>query len=223
MSGYKPIRLSSPHREGLEHGEEHELEGGQYQDTDGEQREGLLGSDRDEEDTYLEPIRKVGGRTICLVGLLALFATAIIVGLSLLVRSLVHNLGKASHDMSTDFRRPDSAYVLDPNWDYHATPKVRTYNWVIQDIVANPDGVFRPMITINGKFPGEMIRCNDGDTVIVNVENQAVNATSIHWHGIFQNGSNWMDGVPGVTQCPIAPGKKFQYKFTIQGQSGTCE
>lgn len=29
------------------------------------------------------------------------------------------------------------------------------------------------------------------------------NGTSVHWHGIRQLNNNEMDGVPGVTQCPI--------------------
>jgi len=126
-------------------------------------------------------------------------------------------------DAAEDFRRPSSEYVLGRDWDFHAPPTVREYNWVIKDIVANPDGVFRPMVVINGKFPGELIRCNEGDTIVVNVDNQAANATAIHWHGIFQNGSNFMDGTPGVTQCPIAPGKKFRYEFVVTGQAGTCK
>ena len=130
---------------------------------------------------------------------------------------------EVQHDEAGDFRRSDSDYVLGSDWDFHAPPTVRTYNWVIQDIIANPDGVFRPMIAINGKFPGELIRCNEGDTIVVNVDNQAANATAIHWHGIFQNGTNFMDGVPGVTQCPIAPGKKFRYEFVVTGQAGTCK
>lgn len=28
------------------------------------------------------------------------------------------------------------------------------------------------------------------------------NGTSIHWHGIRQYQTNWLDGVSGVTQCP---------------------
>lgn len=120
------------------------------------------------------------------------------------------------------FRRPESDYILDRSWDFNAPPTVREYNWVVQNIEANPDGVFRTMITINGQFPGELIRCNEGDTIVVNVENKAVNATAIHWHGLFQNGSNHMDGTPGATQCPIAPGRSFRYEFTVKGQSGTC-
>ncbi|KAA8564398.1 hypothetical protein EYC84_011341 [Monilinia fructicola] len=65
---------------------------------------------------------------------------------------------------SSDFRRSASDYVLDPNWDFNAHPKTRTYHWKIEDITANPDGVFRPMITINSQFPGPMIECNEGIT-----------------------------------------------------------
>jgi FtsP/CotA-like multicopper oxidase with cupredoxin domain len=62
---------------------------------------------------------------------------------------------------------------------------------------------------------------NRGDTLLVNVTNHLSNATSMHWHGMFQNGTNWMDGITGVTQCPIPPGKSFLYNFTVQNQFGT--
>jgi hypothetical protein len=52
--------------------------------------------------------------------------------------------------LSSDFRRHMSDYTLDPNWNFHAGRKVRRFQWTILDRVANPDGVFRPMITING-------------------------------------------------------------------------
>lgn len=39
------------------------------------------------------------------------------------------------------------------------------------------------------------------------------NGTSIHWHGIRQKQTMDMDGVNGITQCPIAPGDSFTYTF----------
>jgi len=77
------------------------------------------------------------------------------------------------------------------------------------------------MLTVNGQFPGPLIECNEGDTLVIDVDNQSVNATSLHFHGIFQNGTNFMDGTSGITQCPIAPKRKFRYEFTVTGQSGT--
>jgi FtsP/CotA-like multicopper oxidase with cupredoxin domain len=117
--------------------------------------------------------------------------------------------------------RPEEDYILDPNWDFEAEPTTREYNWTITEHVLNPDGVYRDMILINGMFPGPLIECNEGDEVVVHVRNRASNATSIHWHGLYQNGTNWMDGAVGITQCPIAPGHDFTYRFRVAGQSGT--
>lgn len=54
-----------------------------------------------------------------------------------------------------------------------------------------------------------------GDTVVVDVHNAISSAqdTSIHWHGLLQRDSLWMDGVPMLTQCPIHTGNVFRYKF----------
>lgn len=40
--------------------------------------------------------------------------------------------------------------------------------------------------------------------------------TALHWHGFLQRGTNWFDGVPGISQCPIAPG--HSYTYTIHAQ-----
>lgn len=117
--------------------------------------------------------------------------------------------------------RPEEDYILDPKWDFDAEPTTREYEWTIAEHELNPDGVYRPMILINGMFPGPLIECNEGDEIVVRVKNRASNATSIHWHGLFQNGTNWMDGTVGITQCPIAPGQEFTYRFKVDGQSGT--
>ena len=51
-------------------------------------------------------------------------------------------------------------------------------------------------------------------TVHINVFNDLeFNGTSVHWHGIRQLNTTHMDGVPGVTQCPIAPQKNFTYTW----------
>ncbi|KAF2867264.1 multicopper oxidase [Massariosphaeria phaeospora] len=95
--------------------------------------------------------------------------------------------------------RSEEDYILKPKW-YSEQPKptTREYHWTISEHELNPDGVYRPVMLING-----------------------INATSIHWHGLYQNGTNWMDGTVGVTQCPIAPGHSFTYRFNVSGQSGT--
>src|SRR3984885_5454482 len=38
---------------------------------------------------------------------------------------------------------------------------------------------------------------------------------------MYQNGTDWADGVPGITQCPIPAHSSFTYQFTVTGQHGT--
>ena len=70
----------------------------------------------------------------------------------------------------------------------------------------------------NGQVPGPEIWVNEGDKVRVNFTNKLPVPTTIHWHGI--DVPNEMDGVPGVTQDPIAPGQTFTYEFVAK-PSGT--
>nr|CAD7438009.1 unnamed protein product [Timema bartmani] len=59
-----------------------------------------------------------------------------------------------------------------------------------------------------------MIQVCQHDVVIVDVENRLPGQeTAIHWHGMTQRGSPYMDGVPMVTQCPIHSNSRFQYTF----------
>ncbi|KAE8663024.1 Laccase-9 [Hibiscus syriacus] len=74
---------------------------------------------------------------------------------------------------------------------------------------------------VNGGLPGPTIRVQEGDTLVVHVFNLSPYNMTIHWHGVFQMLSNWADGPSMVTQCPIRPGCKHTYKFTIVKQEGT--
>ncbi|EHK48959.1 uncharacterized protein TrAtP1_000467 [Trichoderma atroviride] len=96
------------------------------------------------------------------------------------------------------------------------------YDFNITWVTANPDGAFpRPVIGINNQWPIPQIEANIGDRVVINVNNQLGNqSTSLHFHGIYQNGSTHMDGPVGVSQCQIPPGYSFTYNFTIN-QPGT--
>lgn len=93
----------------------------------------------------------------------------------------------------------------------------QTYDFKIEWVTANPDGAMaRPVIGINGQWPLPIITATVGDRVIVNVKNNLGNqSTSLHFHGLYQNGTTDMDGQVGVTQCPIAPGASFQYDFNV--------
>jgi FtsP/CotA-like multicopper oxidase with cupredoxin domain len=70
----------------------------------------------------------------------------------------------------------------------------------------------------NGGMPGPTIEATQGDRVRIWVHNELPESTGIHWHGLEIPVS--MDGVPGLTQPPIAPGESQAYEFTLQ-QNGT--
>ena len=59
--------------------------------------------------------------------------------------------------------------------------------------------------------PGPLIRATAGDMLRVRVDNQLPADTTVHWHGIALR--NEADGVPGLTQNPIATGDSFLYEF----------
>ncbi|SLM35034.1 multicopper like protein [Lasallia pustulata] len=102
-------------------------------------------------------------------------------------------------------------YTNSPN-----TGVVRSYDFTIERGTIAPDGFERSVILINGQFPGPTIEANWGDTIQVTTHNNIANpaeGTALHWHGFLQQGSEWEDGVPAVSQCPIPPGGSFTYSF----------
>jgi iron transport multicopper oxidase len=96
----------------------------------------------------------------------------------------------------------------------------------IKNAFLQPDGFNRSYVTAEGIIPGPTITGNKGDTFKINLINELTNgtmilSTSIHWHGIFQEHTNWADGPPFVNQCPIAANNSFLYEFTVPDQAGT--
>ncbi|CAL1546441.1 unnamed protein product [Lymnaea stagnalis] len=90
----------------------------------------------------------------------------------------------------------------------------------ISDMCARPhcvpaDGGLRGILTVNRMMPGPSIQVCEHDTLRVRVHNKMENSegTAIHWHGILQQGSPYMDGVSMVTQCPIPAHSTFTYVF----------
>ncbi|KAI0970187.1 multicopper oxidase [Xylaria arbuscula] len=111
---------------------------------------------------------------------------------------------------------------LDTGFDVSDQPITREYVFNISLALAAPDGLRKPMILANGQSPGPLIEANTGDTIRVHVNNLMSNwSTSIHWHGIDQRNTTWMDGVVGVSQCGIPPGHSFTYEFRVGDQRGT--
>ena len=99
----------------------------------------------------------------------------------------------------------------------------REIYWAVTQIKDAPDGFTRDILGINNK-PGceSRIIANANDELVIFVLNLLSVPTSLHWHGISQNGTTSMDGPSGVNQCPIPPGGSFTYVFTCNkaGPSG---
>lgn len=70
----------------------------------------------------------------------------------------------------------------------------------------------------NGQSPGPTIEAVEGDKVRIFVTNKLPEHTTVHWHGMLL--PSGMDGVGGLTQPHIKPGKTFVYEFVLR-KSGT--
>ncbi len=123
--------------------------------------------------------------------------------------------------------RPDTMPPLVPETGRPYDPVVTLNGWSLPwrmnqgikefHLVAEP--VVREMATgfkahlwgYNGQSPGPTIEVVEGDKVRIFVTNKLPEHTSVHWHG--QRLPNGMDGVTGLTQPGIPPGKTFVYEF----------
>ncbi|KAG1856238.1 laccase [Suillus tomentosus] len=97
---------------------------------------------------------------------------------------------------------------------------------VISNKVISPDGFARSATLAGGTFPGPIITARKGEHFDINVvnrltDNEMLLSTSVHWHGIRQNRTNYADGVSFVTQCPIAQNHSFLHSFEARNQAGT--
>ncbi|KRA77429.1 multicopper oxidase family protein [Pelomonas sp. Root662] len=126
--------------------------------------------------------------------------------------------------------KPDTMPPLVPNTGRPYNPVVTLNGWTLPwrmnqgvkefHLVAEP--VVREMAPgfkahlwgYNGQSPGPTIEVVEGDRVRLFVTNKLGELTSIHWHG--QRLPNGMDGVTGLNQPGIPPGKTYVYEFVAR-------
>ncbi len=98
-------------------------------------------------------------------------------------------------------------------WRMHAG--VKEFHLVAEPVVREMAPGFKAHLWgYNGQSPGPTIEVVEGDRVRLFVTNRLPERTSIHWHG--QRLPNGMDGVAGLTQKAIEPGKTFVYEFVAR-------
>ncbi|HSV81908.1 MAG TPA: copper oxidase [Ramlibacter sp.] len=123
--------------------------------------------------------------------------------------------------------QPDTAAPLAPPSGRPYNPLVTLNGWTLPwrmnhgvkefHLVAEPvlrelaPGMTAHLWGYNGQSPGPTIEVVEGDRVRIFVSNRLPEHTAIHWHG--QRLPNGMDGVAGITQPHIPPGKTFVYEF----------
>ena len=69
------------------------------------------------------------------------------------------------------------------------------------------------MYGFNGQYPGPLIEVRRRTTVTIRFRNRLDQPSTVHWHGIRLD--NRFDGVPGMTQDAVPPGKEFSYTLTF--------
>ena len=95
---------------------------------------------------------------------------------------------------------------------WRMTDGVKEFHLVAEPVVRElAPGMEANLWGYNGQSPGPTIEVVEGDRVRIFVTNKLPEHTSIHWHG--QRLPNGMDGVAGVNQPAIEPGKTFVYEF----------
>ncbi|WPG98512.1 laccase-2 [Acrodontium crateriforme] len=112
---------------------------------------------------------------------------------------------------------PETHCGLDINTNYYKeipnTCREVEYNFEISEKTISPDGYPRMAMVVNGQMPGPTIEANWGDWIVLNIKNNlSENGTSIHFHGLREWYTNEYDGVPSITQCPLAPGESMTYR-----------
>ena len=117
--------------------------------------------------------------------------------------------------------RPYNPVVTLNGWTlpWRMTSGVKEFHLVAQPVVREiAPGMKANLWGYNGQSPGPTIEVVEGDRVRVYATNKLPEHTTIHWHG--QRLPNGMDGVAGITQPPIEPGKTFVYEFVAR-RAGT--
>jgi len=155
-------------------------------------------------------------------------------GATVLGAGLVTRAGAATLPEAPILTDPNTQAPLKPQNGRPYNPVVTLNGWSLPwrmkngvkefHLVAEPvvrelaPGMKAKLWGYNGSSPGPTIECVEGDRVRIFVTNKLPEHTTIHWHGILL--PNGMDGVGGLNQPQIKPGKTFVYEFTMT-KSGT--
>lgn len=113
--------------------------------------------------------------------------------------------------------RPYNPVVTLNSWTlpWRMNQGVKEFHLIAEPVVREMAPGFKAHLWgYNGQSPGPTIEVVEGDRVRIYVTNKLPEHTSVHWHG--QRLPNGMDGVTGLNQPGIQPGKTFVYEFVAR-------
>jgi FtsP/CotA-like multicopper oxidase with cupredoxin domain len=110
------------------------------------------------------------------------------------------------------FLASGAALALAPRFGFSQTRKLRVAP--AKQTLVGADNPATDVWTYNGTVPGPELRFRQGERLRIEVENALGVETTVHWHGLRL--PNAMDGVPHLTQAPLAAnGGRFVYEFDL--------
>lgn len=153
---------------------------------------------------------------------LAVSATAVSrIGAASLPEAVLQTQASTQPPLTPANGRPYQPVVTLNGWTLPWRMKngVKEFHLVAEPVVREiAPGMKANLWGYNGQSPGPTIEVVEGDRVRIFVTNKLPEHTSVHWHG--QRLPNGMDGVTGLTQPGIPPGKTFVYEFVAR-RAGT--
>jgi len=155
-------------------------------------------------------------------GAVALGATAVSrVGAASLPEAAIQTSPTMQPPLIPNTGRPYNPVATLNGWSlpWRMNNGVKEFHLVAEPVVREfAPGMKANLWGYNGSAPGPTIEAVEGDRVRIFVTNKLPEHTTVHWHGIML--PSGMDGVGGLTQPHIPPGKTFVYEFTLL-RSGT--
>ncbi|MGA0610485.1 multicopper oxidase family protein [Caldimonas sp. KR1-144] len=155
-------------------------------------------------------------------GAVALGATAVSrVGAASLPEAVIQSSPTMAPPLVPTTGRPYNPVATLNGWSlpWRMNNGVKEFHLVAEPVVREmAPGMKANLWGYNGSSPGPTIEAVEGDRVRIFVTNKLPEHTTVHWHGVLV--PSGMDGVGGMTQPHIPPGKTFVYEFTLL-RSGT--
>jgi FtsP/CotA-like multicopper oxidase with cupredoxin domain len=110
--------------------------------------------------------------------------------------------------------------IVTPDGEEVRAAEARRPGGAVSEVTLNPTagpvdlgGLTVATWSYDGSVPGRPVRVKAGQTLAATIHNGLPVDTSVHWHGLRLR--NDADGVPGLTQAPLAPGQTASYRFAV--------